>query len=68
MRNHARSLLAGAALISTIGVAQANEPMELSETQMDQVTAGAPVTLTLGVSGSLTAPFRLAVTLNVAQE
>ena len=68
MRNHVRSLLAGAALISTIGVAQANEPMELSETQMDRVTAGAPVTLSLGVSGSFTAPFTLAVTLNLAQE
>jgi hypothetical protein len=68
MRNHVRSLLAGAALISTIGVAQANEPVELSETQMDQVTAGAPVTLELSVMSSLTAPFRLAVTLNVAQE
>jgi hypothetical protein len=68
MRNHVRSLLAGAALISTIGVAQANEPVELSETQMDQVTAGAPVTLQLSVMSSLTAPFRLDVTLNVAQE
>lgn len=34
------SLLAGAALVATIGVAQAAERMALSESQMDLVNAG----------------------------
>ena len=40
MKTHLLSLLAGTALIATVSVAQASEPTALSESQMDQVTAG----------------------------
>ena len=34
------SLLAAAAMVTSVGIAQADEPMRLSETSMDGVTAG----------------------------
>ncbi len=34
------ALLGGVAMLGLVGVAQADEPMALSATQMDQVTAG----------------------------
>ena len=40
MKTQLLSLLAGTALIATVSVAQAGAPMALSESQMDQVTAG----------------------------
>lgn len=40
MNSRLLSLLAGAALLGSIGFAQAGEPVALNETQMDQVTAG----------------------------
>ena len=41
------SLLVGAA-VATIGVAQASEPIGLSERQLDQVTAGSTIVFTTG--------------------
>lgn len=40
MNSRLLSFLAGAALLCSIGFAQAGEPVALNETQMDQVTAG----------------------------
>ena len=44
MKAQLLSLLAGTALIATVSVAQASEPMALSDSQMDQVTAAARFT------------------------
>ena len=44
MKTKLLSLLAGTALIATISVAQASEPIALSESQMDEVTAAARLT------------------------
>ena len=44
MNTHLLSLLAGTALIATVSVAQASEPTALSESQMDQVSAGLIIT------------------------
>jgi hypothetical protein len=58
MKTHLLSLLAGTALIATVSVAQASEPTALSESQMDQVTAGATtytVTATTATNLRLTA-------------
>jgi hypothetical protein len=52
MKTHLLSLLAGTALIATVSVAQAAEPMALSESQMDQVTAGR-VVLTAAFANNL---------------
>lgn len=47
MNIHLLSLLVGAA-VATIGVAQASEPIGLSERQLDQVTAGSTIVFTTG--------------------
>ena len=47
MKIHLLSLLVGAA-VATIGVAQASEPIGLSERQLDQVTAGSTIVFTTG--------------------
>jgi len=44
---HLLSLLVGAA-VATTGVAQASEPIGLSERQLDQVTAGSTIVFTTG--------------------
>ena len=48
MKTHLLSLLAGTVGMATIGVAQASEPMVLSERQMGQVTAGSTMVVTSG--------------------
>ena len=48
MKYRLLSLLAGTALIASISVAQAGEPILLGEIQMDEITAGIKSTVTSG--------------------
>jgi hypothetical protein len=58
--------LAGAALLSGMAAAYADEPMRLSSAQMDRVTAGCGLSLGVGFCGSPTGPaFALAFGLFV---
>lgn len=46
MKTHLLSLLAGMALLTSVGVAGAAEPIALSEGQMDNITAGTSARIT----------------------
>jgi hypothetical protein len=48
MKTRLLSLVAGTALIASISIAQAAEPIVLGESQMDEITAGIRATVTSG--------------------
>ncbi|HZB93939.1 MAG TPA: hypothetical protein VE397_21000 [Stellaceae bacterium] len=54
MRDKVRSLVAAAALLGSIGAAYAKQPVDLTDAQLDEATAG------VGLGGLIAIPFALA--------